>query len=149
KGLSDSFTVNKGTSSWEGLVSFKLPQGKYRLSAVRGGCNRGIGIGAAMASFDFPFNIPFQIYDKECVYLGRIEMTNRERASENEIPSGDTTVTRLPQKQSGFATGTFDVKIFDNLDEDINKFKAEYPVLDEMTITKRILPPWSKPINAK
>jgi hypothetical protein len=59
KGLSDSFTVNKGTSSWEGLVSFKLPQGKYRLSSVRGGCNRGIGMGAAMASFDFPFNIPF------------------------------------------------------------------------------------------
>jgi len=149
KGLSDSFTLNKGTSSWEGLVSFELPQGKYRLSAVRGGCNRGIGIGAAMASFDFPFDIPFQVYDKECVYLGRIEMTNRERTSDKEIPSGDTTSTRLPQQHSGFGTGTFDVKIFDNMDEDIHRFKAEYPVLDQMKITKRILPPWSMPTSSK
>jgi hypothetical protein len=66
-------------------------------------------------------------------------MTNRERTSEDEIPSGDTTVTRLPQKQSGFGAGAFDVKIFDNFDEDINKFKAEYPVLDEMTITRSYL----------
>lgn len=80
--------------------------------------------------------------------MGRIEMTNRKRTSDDEIPSGDTTVTRLPQKQSGFGTGTFEVKIFDNLDKDIDMFKAEYPALDKMTITKRILAQWSKPSSS-
>lgn len=75
-------------------------------------------------------------------------MTNRKRTSDDEIPSGDTTVTRLPQKQSGFGTGTFEVKIFDNLDKDIDMFKAEYPALDKMTITKRILAQWSKPSSS-
>ena len=37
--------------------------------------------------------------------LGRIEMINRERLSDDEIPSGDTTITRIPQYDSGFATG--------------------------------------------
>jgi hypothetical protein len=144
KGLNDTFTYDKGTSSWEGLISFKLPPGQYCLTAIRGGCTRGIGIGAAMASFGFPFDTPFRVYDKECVYLGRIEMINRERTSEDEIPSGDSTITRLPQQHSGFGTGTFDVEIFDNLDEDINKFREEYPVIGDIIITKRILPPWRK-----
>jgi hypothetical protein len=50
KGFKDAFTLNKNTSSWEGLVSFHLPAGQYRLTAVRGGCTRSIGIGAAIAT---------------------------------------------------------------------------------------------------
>ena len=147
KGFSDAFTYNKGTSSWEGLVTFNLPPGQYKITAIRGGCARGIGIGAAMATFDFPFDTPFNVNDNEVIYLGRIEMINRQRLSENELPSGDTTVTRKPQFDSGFATGTFDVKIFDNLDQDIDKFKGQYPVLGKIKIEKRILPPWKKPTS--
>lgn len=146
KGFSDGFTYDKGTSSWERLVNFNLPPGQYKITAIQGGCARGVGLGAAMASFDFPFDIPFQTYQNETVYLGRIEMINRERLSDNEIPSGDTTVTRKPQFDSGFATGTFDVEIYDDLTQDIARFKAQYPVLESMTIEKRILPSWKKPI---
>lgn len=149
KGLGDTFTYDKGASSWEGLISFQLPPGQYRLSAVRGGCARGVGVAAAVANFDFPLEIPFRVHDKECVYLGRIEMTNRERISEDEIPSGDRTVTRLPQRHSGFGTGTFDVEIVDNFDQDINRFKEKYPVIADMKIAKRILPPWNKPTRPK
>lgn len=147
KGISDVFTYDKGTSSWEGLVNFNLPPGQYRITAIRGGCTRGVGIGAAMATFDFPFDTPLSVNDKEVVYLGRIEMINRERLSEDELPSGDTTITRIPQFNSGFATGTFDVKIFDNLDQDIDRFKGQYPVLGNIKIEKRILPPWKKPMS--
>ncbi len=145
KGMGDAFTVKWGSSSWEGLISFQLQLGSYRLSAIRGGCTRGIGIAATMATFDFPFDIPFQIYDKEYVYLGRIEMTNRERVSEDDIPSGNNLITRLPQKFSGFGTGTFDVIIYDNFDQDIQSFKEKYPVIGNQQINKRVLPQWEKP----
>ncbi|MEW5948827.1 MAG: hypothetical protein AB1711_05380 [Thermodesulfobacteriota bacterium] len=147
KAFSDAFTVNKGSSSWEGLISFQLPPGSYHLSAIRGGCAKGIGIVVGMASFDFPFDIPFQVENGECVYMGRIEMTNRERVSDDEIPSGDNLITRLPQRHSGFGTGTFDVKIYDNFDQDIQRFKEKYPVLSNQVIKKRILPQWKKPEN--
>jgi hypothetical protein len=145
KGFKDAFTFNKNTSLWEGLVSFQVSPGLYRLTAVRGGCTRSIGIGAAMANFDFPFDIPFQVMEAEYVYLGRIEMINRERKSEDEIPSGDTTITRIPQRQSGFATGTFEVAIMDNFDTDLAKFREKYPPIDNQTVAKRILPSWEKP----
>jgi hypothetical protein len=149
KGFKDAFTLNKNTSSWEGLVSFQLPAGRYRLTAVRGGCTRSIGIGAAIATFDFPYNIPFEVQAGEYVYLGRIEMTNRERKSEDEIPSGDTTATRIPQHQAGFSTGTFEVKILDNFEVDIQKFKEKYPGISNYQVANRILPPWEKPGGEK
>jgi hypothetical protein len=146
KAMGDTFTMDKGTSSWEGLISFHLPPGSYHLAAVRGGCIRGAGIAAAIASFDFPFNIPFQVGREQFVYLGRIEMINRERLTDDEIPSGDTTVTRIPQQQSGFGTGTFDVTVMDNFERDIPKFREQYPVLQGMEITRKIMPPWTKPL---
>lgn len=145
KGLNDTFTAKKDGSVWEGLISFHLPVGSYSISAVRGGCTRGIGIAAAMASFDFPFDTPFEVNAHEYVYLGRIEMINRERKSEDEIPSGDNTITRIPQKQSGFGTGTFDVQIYDNYDQDIKSFTEKFPVLNGKKIAKHVLPAWSKP----
>ena len=145
KGFGDALTFNKNTSSWEGLISFQLPPGSYRIAAVRGGCSRSIGIAAAIASFDFPFDVPFHVYDNEYVYLGRIEMTNRKRVSNDEIPSGDNFITRLPQKQSGFGTGTFDVNIYDNYDQDIQKLEEQYPAIRGQTIARRVLPQWTKP----
>jgi len=147
KSASDAFAVKKASSSWEGLISFQLEPGSYQLSAIRGGCVRGIGVAVAMATFDFPFDLPFQIYDKEYVYLGRIEMTNRERISEDDIPSGSNLITQIPQRQSGFGTGTFDVTVYDNYDQDIQSFKEKYHAIDDNKINKRILPQWKKPDN--
>jgi hypothetical protein len=67
----------------------------------------------------------------------------------DEIPSGDTTATRIPQYQSGFATGTFDVTVLDNLDQDISQFESKYPVLKNQKIAKQLLPAWSKPAKTQ
>ena len=147
KALNELKEINEKSSSWEGLISFHLPPGRYRLTGIRGGCTRSAGIVVGMASFDFPFNIPFQVDSEQYIYLGRIEMVNRERVSDDEIPSGNNVATRLPQKQSGFGTGTFDVKIYDNFDQDIQRFRNKYPVLINQQIAKKILPPWKKPEN--
>lgn len=145
KGFKDVGTFKYKSSSWEKLISFQLPSGSYRLASIRGGCTKSAGIIIAMASFDFPFDIPFQTFDEEYVYLGRIEMTNRERVSDDEIRSGNNLFTRLPQKQSGFGTGTFDVNIYDNFDQDIKDFRAKYFILKSQEINKRILSQWQKP----
>lgn len=147
KATSDAFTVKKASSSWEGLISFQLPPGSYRISAIAGQCTKGIGVAAAFANFYFPFDLPFEIYDEEYVYLGRIEMVNRERISEDEIPSGSNLITQIPQKLSGFGTGTFDVAVYDNFDEDIQSFQEKYHAIDDHKINKRILPQWKKPDN--
>ncbi len=145
KAFSEMGQIDEGGSTWEGLVSFHLPPGQYRITAVRGGCIRSAGIAAAMASFDFPFDMPFQVGRDQFVYLGNITMINRERLSEDEIPSGDTTITRLPQKHSGFGTGTFDVIIKDLYESDMRKFQKKYPAMAGQPIAKNILPPWKKP----
>jgi hypothetical protein len=144
KGLFEMGQIDEGGSTWEGLVSFHLPPGQYRISAVRGGCIRSGLIGIGTASFNFPFDIPFQVERDQFVYLGNITMINRERVSDDEIPSGDNTVIRLTQKQSGFGTGTFDVIIKDFYESDIRKFQAKYPAMAGQKIVKQILPPWEK-----
>lgn len=145
KGLGEAAEMEEETSSWEGLISFDLPPGSYTLSAVRGGCVRSVGTGVAVASFDFPFAIGFTVDHEQFAYLGRIEMTNRQRLYDDEIPAGDNTASRLPQKQSGFGTGTFDVTILDNYDRDMQQFTAQYAVLTGQVIVKRILPRWTPP----
>ncbi|MDD5451705.1 MAG: hypothetical protein PHT49_07415 [Desulfovibrionales bacterium] len=145
KAIKDTFSTKK-EGPWESFISFQLPPGSYRLSAIAGGCTKGVGVAAAMGSFDFPFDILFQVENGECVYLGRLEMTNRKRVSEDERPSGGK-LGLLGQELSGFADGTFDVKIYDNFDQDIQNFKEKYPVLSNQVIKKRILPQWKKPEN--
>jgi hypothetical protein len=143
KALKDVFTPSK-SGPFESLASIQLPPGSYRLTSVRGGCAKGIGVAAMMGSFDFPFNLPFQVGSEEIVYLGRIEMTNRKRTSNEEISSGGK-LGLVGQSASGFGEGTFDIKIYDNLEQDILKYKNQYPILSNAKIIKRILPPWEKP----
>lgn len=143
KAFKDAFTVNKEGPE-ENLVRIQLPPGSYRLWAVAGGCAQGVGVAAVVGTFEFPFDIPFQVEGGECVYLGRIEMVNRQRLSEDEIPSGGK-LPVIDQSVSGFGDGTFDVKIYDNYDVDIPRFRDKYPAFAGIEINKRILSPWTKP----
>jgi hypothetical protein len=74
-------------------------------------------------------------------------MINRERKSEDEIPSGDTTITRIPQRQSGFATGTFEVAITDNFDPDMGKFRENIPRLTTIPWPNEYSPPGKNQIR--
>ena len=137
----DMFTANKEGPT-EALVSFQLMPGTYRLKGVGGGCTKALTSG----HFDFPFDIPFTVNPGEYVYMGRIEMTNRERVSKDEIPSGGK-FPLLDQSISGFGRSTFDVNVIDNFDQDIDAFKAKFPVIANQEIRKRILPQWKKPVG--
>ena len=73
-------------------------------------------------------------------------MVNRKRESDDEVRSGSK-FPLMDQAFSGFGGGTFDVKIHDNFDQDMQKFKEQYPVLNNRQINKIILPQWTKPEN--
>jgi hypothetical protein len=45
--------------------------------------------------------------------------------------------------------GTFEVKIFDNFEVDIQKFKGKYPGISNCQVANSILPPWEKPGGEK
>lgn len=137
----DMVTINKEGVT-EALVGFQLIPGDYLLKDVRGGCVKALICG----QFAFPFDIPFTVNPGEYVYMGRIEMINRKRVSKDEIPSGGK-FPLVDQFISGFGRSTFDVNVIDNFDQDIDAFKAKFPVIANQEIRKRILPQWKKPVG--
>lgn len=123
-------------------VGIILSPGSYRLWSVGGSSWENIYSG----NFVFPFDIPFWVEKGEFVYLGRIEMTNRERTSDNEVPSGGR-LPLAPQSLSGFGGGTFNIRILDEFEKDMVHIKKIFPVVatGEKEVKKRILPQWTKP----
>jgi hypothetical protein len=55
----------------------------------------------------------------------------------------------MDQALAGFSTGTFDVVFTDKYEEDMIKFRSEYPALETVKIDKSILPPWIRPEDIK
>ncbi len=142
KALKDMAKPNK-TGYWESLITLRLPPGSYRLTSLGGGTTSALSAG----HFEFPFNIPFSLGSQTIVYMGKIEMVNRKRESDDEVPSGGK-LPLIDQAASGFGGGTFDVAIYDNFDQDQIKFNEKYPALSDQKIIKQILGPWEKPAIA-
>lgn len=139
KALKDMTKRNTG-DSWEDLITLRLPPGSYRLTSIAGGTTSALSSG----HFDFPFNILFSLGSQTIVYIGKIDMVNRKRESDDEVPSGSK-FPLIDQAASGFGGGTFDVAIYDNFDQDQIKFSDKYPALSDQKIIKQILGPWEKP----
>ena len=82
------------------------------------------------------------------VYLGRIEAVNRKRASDDQLRAGPI-LPLVDQAVSGFADGTWHIKVYDNYESDIRAFQEKYPVLGNYSVEKMLLPPWEKPTPAE
>ena len=118
------------------LISIQLSPGPYVLDAVSGMSNKIFVIG----SFSFPIDKNFVLETNEIVYLGRLEMVNRERKNGDERRSGSV-IPLIDQSVTGYSGGTFDIKISDNFDNDVALFKQQFPFISEKEIMKRILSP--------
>lgn len=125
----------------EYILSIDLPPGNYELQVVRGFSDGPRPQGC----FLVPAWADFELKPNEVVYLGRIEATNRKRQNDSEERAGPVTPL-IAQRVSGFYDGTFDVKIYDNYDEDVVLFRQKCPVLQNCTVKKRILIPKNKPL---
>jgi hypothetical protein len=138
-GLKDAFSFNKKSGPEEYLLSLKIPSGSYRLVSIAGNSISPL----IHCNFDFPFEVPFQVQGNGVIYLGRIEMVNREKRSDDDIASGSR-FPLLDQAICGFGGGTFDVIISDNFEPDMVRYKKEFPALADLDIQKDILRPWNK-----
>ncbi|MFA5073530.1 MAG: hypothetical protein WC539_06505 [Nitrospirota bacterium] len=121
----------------EYFLSVQMTPGEYILDTITGmvilyHMNGNCG------SFDIPINATFKIEPDSLVYIGRIEADNVKRVNDDELRAGPV-LPLLDQALSGYYTGTFRVKVYDNFDEDIASFANEFPAIKNQKIVKGIL----------
>lgn len=119
----------------EFLVSMALPPGAYAVTTSHATASGFFILGNGLVEI----NSPFMLGPAQAVYLGRIDVTRRERVGDE--PRAGIVIPLIDQAVSGFAGGTFDVKIVDRYDEDLAIMRAQFPALEKVTVEKQILPP--------
>lgn len=94
------------------------------------------------ASAFIPLNMEVPIKPNSVTYLGHLNVVLRPKAS------GEDCAGMLPLIDAaivGFSSGTFDVKVEDRFEEDIQSFSSAYPALKNIQVDKSILPQWVRP----
>jgi len=124
------------------LVSVQMPPGEYALSEISG--TSGVGgkppssSNLPVAKFSHKTHLLFSLSPDSLFYLGRIELSLRERKSNSEPRAGGIgSVT--DQLMTGFYGGTFDVMIYDYYNEDLQIASEVYPWIAGREITKSLL----------
>lgn len=116
----------------EHMLSVKLPPGQYKLVCV-------LTTVAELAYGCAPVCVDFIIVAHKIAYLGHLDITRRERKNDDEISAGFL-LPLFDQWYAGFSTGTFDVAIRDNFEQDIPTFQQRYRVLSGHSVDKTLLP---------
>ncbi len=120
----------------EYLVSVELEPGDYVVKHVAGDAVLAGGL-LVQGNFNFPANAHFTLPSTSIVYLGQVEMVNRERKP-GEKRAGSIFLL-IDQSITGFSGGTFDVKVSDQSETDIPAFRSAYPSLTGLNIEKAIM----------
>lgn len=127
----------------EYLLSFSLKPGTYNFSAIWGAYSIPLLMNAMCV---IPLNSKVEVKPNSIIYLGHIDATIRERKNDTEERAGSL-IPLIDQAVAGFSSGTFDVLIKDNFDEDIKAYLTGYPFLQKHKINKAILSNWIRPEN--
>lgn len=135
KAKNESDDVASGSSY---LLRLQLEQGDYILR----------GLSSMSSSFPIhgffftPLHEKFTVGKPGVFYLGHIDATVRER-KENEFKAGGT-LPLIDQAISGGSSGTFDIAVTDQWQEDESLFRSTFPQLATAEITPAILPPFDR-----
>lgn len=133
-------TGSGADGAFEYLLTFALPPGRYEFEKAT-----GISSGLWTGQFEVPIDCEFEMHGGQIVYLGRIDVVNRERKSEDEQRSGGLTAPGLSiyspifQSVTGFLGGTFDVTITDDFDRDREAFEKAFPLLQSRRVERSML----------
>lgn len=121
------------------FVRFELDPGEYRLQGAYAQARAFPVIGF----FYLPLHMQFKVTpETKVTYLGAIQGTVRERQG-NEFRAGSV-VPLIDQSVAGASGGTFEVAVIDNYDADIKTFKKLFPAIQNVEITRSILPPFDR-----
>ena len=118
----------------EHLVSMALPPGDYALTNMYG--FRRVPLLLA-ASCVVPLEKKFTLEPDEILYIGKVDATIRKKEDGEKAAGGPFPL--IDQAVAGFSTGTFDIEVLDNYNEDIQLFKSQYPILQGREIEKAIM----------
>ena len=93
-------------------------------------------------SFFAPMHSDLEVKDHGIFYLGHVTATVRERQG-NEFKAG-ASIPLIDQAVVGASGGTFDIVITDEFATDEPTFRAKFPALVDVPITKAILPAFDR-----
>jgi len=120
------------------LLRLALPAGRYEI------------VGLTSISQHFPINAMYfaplherlEAKGSGVYYLGHVNATVRERKG-NEFKAGGP-LPLIDQAVAGASTGTWDIEIVDAWAADEALFRAQFPALKDVEVTKAILPTWDR-----
>jgi hypothetical protein len=125
----------------EYILNFSLKPGTYNFAAIWGQYQVPLLLNATCV---IPLNLKVEIKPNCVSYLGHIDAVIRKRNNDGEQRAG-AVVPLLDQAVVGFSGGTFDVAISDQYGEDMGRFLAKYPALNNVTVEKNVLSQWVRP----
>jgi len=96
-----------------------------------------------MGTAHLPLEDELDIPANSIVYVGNIHAIIKD--NENDLPSAGSDFPLIDQSVCGFSSGTFEVDITDNFDDDLAEFAKNYPFLKDKKVIKSILPVWTHP----
>ena len=120
------------------LTRMELPAGSY---VIRGFSSIASSF-PVNAFFFTPMHADLEVKNGGVYYLGHVTATVRERQG-NEFKAGPS-IPLIDQAIGGASGGTFEVSITDEFAVDEAAFRAKFPALANVPITKAILPPFDR-----
>jgi hypothetical protein len=120
------------------LLRLELDPGKYEIRGLT-----SLARSFPINGFFFaPIHADLEVKGGGVFYLGHITTTVRERQG-NEFKAGPS-VPLIDQAIAGASGGTFDIVISDKFEVDEPAFRAKFPALTGVPITKAILPAFDR-----
>ena len=120
------------------LLRMELEPGSYKLMGL--GCVKNVfPVGG---SFFVPIHAELEVNEPGIYYLGHINATVRERKGD-EFKAGSS-IPLIDQAVVGASGGTFDVEIVDLWGKDGDLYRSKFKALENIEITKRVLPPFDR-----
>lgn len=130
---SDDFEVGNNY-----LIRLELDPGQYEIRGLTSMASSFPVHGTYFA----PLHSNITVGEPAVYYLGHVHATVRER-KDNEFKAGSS-IPLIDQAVAGASGGTFDIDITDNLDKDEALFRAKFPALAGLKITKAVLPAFDR-----
>ncbi len=82
--------------------------------------------------------------EKQFIYFGHVDAVVVDRSRKDQLRAGPV-IPLIDQAVVGASTGTFEIDIKDNYDDDIKFLREKFSYLSDIEIVNMTLSPWVKP----